>query len=95
MSNQVLSAVSLDDPSGICCSYSTARVIGVMLKAPLKGNLHVIGVTNEDGSAAAWGLFPSAGYFSPPPGSGMCNGLSFVYEDEADHGKAIAIFKLP
>lgn len=95
MTNQVLFAVSLDEPSGVCCCYSKARVIGLTLKAPLNGHLHLIGVANEDGSAAAWELFPNARHFSQPPGSGMCNGLYFVYEDQADHGKAIVIFKLP
>lgn len=94
MSNTILNAVSLDDPSGICSNHSHALVIGVALRSALSGVLTLNGVTNADGSPAAWTVSSGASGFSAPPGTKQFWGaMSFSYANPADAGKAVLIFQ--
>jgi hypothetical protein len=90
MSNQILSAVSLDDQAGICANFSQMKVIGVVLKSAPAGTLTMTGVTQSSGLSQTW-TTSSAGW-SAAPGSGLAwGGLSFSYSNAADKGLAIAI----
>ena len=92
MSNAVLSAVSLDDPSGIFSDSTRVRVTGLCIKSALAGNLTITGMANADGSAAAWLVTTGTSGFVAPPAGGLGNRLSFSYANGADAGKAVAIF---
>jgi hypothetical protein len=47
--NQILSAVSLDDQSGLCANFSQMRVLGVVMKSAPAGTLTMTGVTQSNG----------------------------------------------
>jgi len=91
MSNRSMNATSLDDVSGICSDLSRSSVVGVCIKSALAGSLTLVGVTNADGSPAAWVIAASTVGFVAAPGSKYSGRLSFAYANGADAGSAIVI----
>lgn len=94
MSNTILNAVSLDDQGGIPINHSQGLAVGVALRAALTGALTLSGVSNSDGSPAAWSISGGTSGFSAAPGSKKFWGaMSFSYANPADAGKAVLIFQ--
>lgn len=93
--NSYVNAVVLVDAGGICCEASRAKVLSVCIKTALTGSLTVTGITNLDGTPAAW-VIPSTtvGVVLPPGNSGgVSTVVSFAYSNPgADTGKATLVY---
>lgn len=92
MANRYVTAVSLDDQTGICVDSAQSRITGACIKTALAGNLTLNGVNNADGSAAAWTVTAGTSGYVAAPATGLCNRLTFSYANGADLGKATVIF---
>jgi hypothetical protein len=92
--NTLGNAVRLRDAGGTICD-GIWRVF-VAVQSTLTGSLTITGITNTDGTPAAWTLNPGTtpGVYAAP-GSGLCGANTAGYSLSnvgADADKAIAIY---
>ena len=77
----------LTDKAGIVSNSGPSIVLGVSIREVLVGELRITGITNLDGSPAAWVLpSGSCGYY-PAPGAGLASVMWHESDSTEDAGK--------
>lgn len=79
--------------TGLISDACPVSVLGLGIKSALTGSLTISGVTNTDGSIAAWNISPGSSGVQAAPGSGLASRLSYALSNSADLGKVFIAFR--